>query len=401
MKLYIEEDQMQALVAAISAGQSAAVVGTLSADGTVATATALAGTPEGRNRPVIATSEAGIAPLMLRLVSGELIAESTDGTRANTVTFARSSFFRRTPFGEEVLEHLRRETPLVTGLGSVGAPMVRDLAAAGVGTIVGLDRDCLEMHNCMRHVLGKAYVGWPKPLAMAEFLREQVPACKFTPVFGDLFSRDYRHHLKELVEVSRPTRLLAVTDVLDVQYWCQRLAFEYDIPFMAVWCDNNAVEGEIFMWEPGQAAGWRPGRPERGCYACLRPMDRVTITRSKNFDYSTDAPDSYGGEPALGVFINRVNDIATIHMLAWMLRGCSTKTKLGTMLDKHYDEFGLQYIRLGGAYSMEESETLTAKAPWSVEWYRVRRVEGCPICSNRDCNRAELFPERRHPGRSG
>lgn len=392
MKLYIEKDHHLALARALGAGQTAALVGTLSPDGSVATATGLSGTEEGLNRPVIAASEAGAALLTLTLTSGEVVVETRDGGRVETVTFAQSSFFRRTPFSGEVMDHLNRETVLVVGLGSVGGPVVRDLATAGVGTIVGLDRDRLENHNCMRHVLGPPYVGWPKPLAMGEFLREHVPSCRFVPVFGDLFTRQNRRHLKELMERARPTRLLAVTDVLDVQYWCQRVAFEFGIPFMAVWCDNNAVEGELFLWEPGQASGWAPGRPERGCYACLRPMDRATITRSEHFDYSSDAPDSYGGEPALGAFINRINDIATIHMLAWMLRDCPVPTKLGAALEKHYEGLGLQYVRLGGAYPMEGSDTLTAKAPWSVEWFRVRRVDRCPICSNPTENRAVLFP---------
>jgi hypothetical protein len=396
MKLYIDAEHHELLKREMAAGRSAGVVGTVAPDGSVATATGLAGGVD--NRPVIAASEAGIAPLLLRFVSGEVAIETREGGPVETVTYAPSSFFRRTPFSDDVMDHLRGESVLIVGLGSVGAPVARDLAAAGVGTLVGLDRDCLEIHNCMRHVLGRAYVGWPKPIALAEHLRELVPSCRFLPVFGDLFKRENRRYLKELVERARPTRLLAVTDVLDVQYWCQRLAFEFDLPFMAVWCDNNAVEGELFLWEPGQASGWSPGRPERGCYACLRPMDRPTITRSRHFDYSSDAPDSYGGEPALGAFINRINDIATIHLLAWMLRDCPSPTKLGGLLDKHYEGLGLQYVRLGGAYSMEESETLTAKSPWAVEWYRVRRLEQCPICSSRERNAAELFPDSMNAG---
>ena len=122
-------------------------------------------------------------------------------------------------------------------------------------------------------------------------------------------------------------------------------------------------------------------------------MDKATITRSKHFDYSSDDPDSYGGEPALGAFINRINNIASIVMLSWLLKDSEEKTKLAGILDLEYNKYGLQYIRLGGPYEMDSSQTITAKHPWAVEWYRVQRNPDCPICSDHDENQKELFPE--------
>ena len=147
------------------------------------------------------------------------------------------------------------------------------------------------------------------------------------------------------------------------------------------------------MWEPGQARAWKAGRPERGCYACMRDPDSITITRSSSFDYSSDDPDSYGGEPALGTFVNRVNNIATIIMTAWMLRDCPVRTKLAGILDEHYEGKGLQYIRLGGPYPFEAEGQVTAKNPWAVEWYRVLKRDGCPFCGDLKDNEGVLFPE--------
>jgi hypothetical protein len=161
---------------------------------------------------------------------------------------------------------------------------------------------------------------------------------------------------------------------------------------MAVWCDNNAVEGELFIWEPGQAKAWRPGRHERGCYGCLRPPDKATIGRSSHFDYSTDDPDSYGGEPALGTFINRINDIAAIVMLAWILRDAPRSTRLATLMDESYDGKGLQYVRLGGPYKMEESVTVTADHPWQVKWLRVLKQGNCPFCGEHANLERVLYP---------
>ena len=308
-----------------------------------------------------------------------------------TVIYQGRDFFRRTPFDPTVMSHLRKERVLIVGTGSVGAPMGLELAKSGVGAIVAVDKDILEIHNCMRHVLGAAYVGWPKPVAFKHYLEEHVPTCECIPVYEDIFEGD-RSRLRQVIAETRPTRILAVTDSLRIQYLCQRAALHFQIPLMAVWCDNNAVEGEIFLWEPGQARAWKPGRPMRGCYACMRDPDQVTITRSSNFDYSSDDPDSYGGEPALGTFINRINNIATIVMTAWMLRDCPVTTKLAGILDQYYEGKGLQYIRLGGPYLIETEGQITAKAPWAVEWYRVLKRDNCPFCSDLDDNEQVLFP---------
>jgi len=314
-----------------------------------------------------------------------------DGNAVEAVIYEEDDFFKRTPFNSTIMSHLKQERVLIIGTGSVGAPMGLELAKSGVGVIIAVDKDTLEIHNCMRHVLGAAYVGWPKPVAFKQYLEEHVPACECIPVYEDIFDGD-RIRLRQVIEDTRPTRILAVADSLRIQYLCQRAALYFQIPLMAVWCDNNAIEGEVFLWESGQARAWKPGRPERGCYACMRDPDAITITRSSSFDYSTDDPDSYGGEPALGTFINRVNNIATIVMTAWMLRDCPVTTKLAGILDEYYEGKGLQYIRLGGPYPFETVGQITAKAPWAVEWYRVLKRDDCPFCSNRDRNKQVLFP---------
>ena len=313
-----------------------------------------------------------------------------DGSPVDVEVYHSGDFFKRTPFNPEIMAHLRKERVLIIGTGSVGAPMGLELARSGIGTIIAVDKDILEIHNCMRHVLGTAYIGWPKPVAFKHYLEEHVPTCDCIPVFENIFKGD-RSRLRDVIEETRPTRILAVTDSLSIQYLCQLTALHYGIPLMAVWCDNNAVEGEIYFWEPGQASAWKPGRPQRGCYACMRDPDQITITRSEHFDYSSDDPDSYGGEPALGTFINRVNNIATIYMTAWMLRDCPVKTKLAGILDQHYEGKGLQYIRLGGPYPFEAEGQITANAPWAVEWYRVRKRDECPFCGDMRNVEEKLF----------
>jgi len=373
------------------------VLGAFSREHNVATVTGLlspADTEQGMaGQPVLAVvgRQSGDQPLFLDRRAGNGWFDGA-GAPLEVETYDNGQFFKRTPFDSQTRAHLQKKRVLIVGAGSVGAPMGLELAKAGVGGIIVLDKDILEIHNCMRHVLGVSYIGWPKVTAFAHFLKGQAPMTECIPVHGDLFS-GRRRRLQRMMEETRPTHILAVTDSLRVQYLCQRLALHYQLPLMAVWCDNNAVEGEIFMWEPGQAPAWKPGRAQRGCYACMRDPDTVTITRSASFDYSSDDPDSYGGEPALGTFINRINNIAAIFLTAWMLGDCPAPSRLAGILDEHYRGKGLQYIRLGGPYPFEVEGQLTAKEPWAVEWYRVMKREACPFCGNQDANREVLFPE--------
>lgn len=398
MKIFLSEKTAEDIR---GADRGTRILGTFSREHGVATVTGIAGpgAPGDEDRACLAAvGEEGPYPLSVKSgARGVLEWTNPYGRPVEVITYRPEDFFRRTPFKPEVTKHLGRERLLIVGTGSVGAPMGLELARSGVGTIIPVDKDTLEIHNCMRHVLGAAYIGWPKPQAFARYLEEHSPACKCLPVFADLFSGD-RAGLRRLVEESKPTRILAATDSLRVQYLCQRLAIHYGIPLMAVWCDDNAVEGEIFLWETGEASGWKPGRQRRGCYACMRDPESASIKpRSRSFDYTTDDPDSYGGEPALGTFINRVNNIASIVMTAWMLRDCPVRTKLSGILDEYYEGYGLQYIRLGGPYPMEPGPTFTARKPWGVEWYRVSRREACDFCRDPAMNERQLFPPAETP----
>src|SRR5262249_8281483 len=62
------------------------------------------------------------------------------------------------------------------GAGGGGAAAAWGLAGAGVGRLELADRDALEPDNLRRHVCGRADLGRPKPEAVADFLRDRLPA---------------------------------------------------------------------------------------------------------------------------------------------------------------------------------------------------------------------------------
>lgn len=310
------------------------------------------------------------------------------GKPVELCTYTESEFFKRTPFNPDLMAALAKERILVIGCGSVGSSMSLELAKNGVGQLILSDMDTLEIHNSMRHVLGAGYVGMPKTVALKNLIEEHVPMCNCVSIPTDIFAGN-REALRNTMEQYKPTRILAVTDAYHIQNLCQLTAVHYGIPFMAVSCGTNAVEGEVFLWEPGQAGGWKEGRPKRGCFFCAHGLS-VGGHRSSAFDYSSDTPGSYGGEPALGAFISRINATATTIMLSWILK--NHDSKLSKLMAEKYEGLGLQYIRIGGPYLQPEEGFITAKEPWGVEWMRTKKIDECPICGDDVDTEKILFP---------
>jgi len=303
-------------------------------------------------------------------------------------TYEENEYFNRTPFNNDVMSFLAKERILLIGCGSGGGQLALELAKSGIGTLILADPDLLEVHNVMRHVLGTAYIGQPKTVAMKALIGEHVPACTCVSLPEDLFKNE-RKRLAEVMETYKPTRIIAATDSPGIQRLCQLTAIIYKIPFMSVGCSSNAIEGGIFLWGPEDGEVHR-----HACYACINPGSPA---HTGNFDYSTDTPGSYGGEPALGLFVQHINTIAAIIQLQMILKDCPVETKLGTSGKEKYDDLGCRYIRVAGPYLQPANGFITAPAPWSATWMRVLPNQKCCICGEGVDQREVLFPPASRP----
>jgi molybdopterin-synthase adenylyltransferase len=78
--------------------------------------------------------------------------------------------------------HLRDARVLVVGVGALGCPAALHLAAAGVGTLVLLDPDHVELSNLHRQILHRtSAIGTPKVDSAAAHLRERFPNVRIEP----------------------------------------------------------------------------------------------------------------------------------------------------------------------------------------------------------------------------
>ena len=93
-------------------------------------------------------------------------------------------------FGPEAQEKLKRSRVLVIGAGGLGCPALLYLAAAGVGRIVIMDGDCVDVSNLQRQVLYTSDdAGQLKAEAAARRLLALNPLIEIEPV-AERFTRD-------------------------------------------------------------------------------------------------------------------------------------------------------------------------------------------------------------------
>ncbi|MBI6546660.1 MAG: ThiF family adenylyltransferase [Cyanobacteria bacterium NC_groundwater_1444_Ag_S-0.65um_54_12] len=77
---------------------------------------------------------------------------------------------------------------MVAGCGALGNEVAKNLALLGVGTLILVDFDRIEISNLARSVLfGPSDLGRPKAEVLAERLAEIFPAGRMIPVVGDLW----------------------------------------------------------------------------------------------------------------------------------------------------------------------------------------------------------------------
>ncbi len=84
-------------------------------------------------------------------------------------------------------ERLRRARVLVAGAGALGNEVLKNFALLGIGGLVLVDFDTVEVSNLSRSILFRAEdAGRPKALVAAERMREVNPDVRVLPVVGDL-----------------------------------------------------------------------------------------------------------------------------------------------------------------------------------------------------------------------
>ncbi len=160
-------------------------------------------------------------------------------------------------WGVEAQERLRRSTALVVGVGGLGSPVAMYLAAAGVGRLVLVDPEVVELSNLNRQVLHwTTDLGRAKVESAAEKLRRLNPHVEVVAVRRRIES------LEDAVQLVREVDV--VVDCLD--NWRTRFLINEACVRLGKPLVHAAVRGLY-----GQLMVVKPG--EGPCLRCLVPEE--------------------------------------------------------------------------------------------------------------------------------
>jgi molybdopterin-synthase adenylyltransferase len=145
---------------------------------------------------------------------------------------------------------------LLIGLGGLGSPAAMYLAAAGVGTLVLVDDDVVDLSNLQRQIIhDSATIGLPKVESAAATLRRLNPDV-------DVVTIAHRLAGVELdTEIAAADLVLDATDNFGSRYALNEACWRAGKPL---------VSGAAIRWE-GQVTAFDPRDPLSPCYRCLYP----------------------------------------------------------------------------------------------------------------------------------
>ena len=149
---------------------------------------------------------------------------------------------------------LRDATVTVIGAGGIGSPVVQYIAAAGVGQLVVIDDDVIELSNLQRQTLfATAERGLPKATQAGDAARRLNPLVRVQPVLTRL-------------DVVNAEPLLAGADV--VVDGCDNFATRLAVADAALALRIPLVSAAVGQLE-GQLAVYRGWEADRPCYRCF------------------------------------------------------------------------------------------------------------------------------------
>lgn len=160
-------------------------------------------------------------------------------------------------WGAEGQVRLREACALVVGAGGLGSPVAMYLAAAGIGRLVLVDDDTVELANLQRQILhGTGDEGRAKTESARETLEALNPHVRVDTV-------------NERLDESSADTLVAGADV--IIDGSDNFRTRYAVNAACVDAGKPLVTGSVIRWE-GQVTVLRP---EKGgpCYACLFPPE--------------------------------------------------------------------------------------------------------------------------------
>lgn len=230
-------------------------------------------------------------------------------------------------FGVEAQERILASRILVVGAGGLGSPVVAYLAASGVGSIILVDDDQVELSNLQRQIAHTTdRLGWDKVESAKLHIEQLNPEVKVTPVVQRLDEAGLMHWVQQ------------VDLVLDC---CDNFATRHAINRACVALRIPLVSGAAIRFS-GQVSTYDLRQPDAPCYHCLFP---------------------------------EADDVEELR--------CATTGVLSPLLGMVGSAQAVEALKLLGGFGEPLVGRLLSVDAFNMNWHtvRFRKDPACPVCS--------------------
>ncbi|MBI2657549.1 ThiF family adenylyltransferase [Candidatus Woesearchaeota archaeon] len=148
--------------------------------------------------------------------------------------------------GKKGQEKLQKSSVAVVGVGALGSNSAELLARAGVGNILLIDRDVVELSNLQRQRLfDEDDIGKPKSLAAKEHLAEINSEIKIDFLIDDLNFENIGRIFSKKIDLT-----LDCTDNLETRFLVNDFSIKNNVPF--IYSSAVGSKGYVFDVVPGK-----------------------------------------------------------------------------------------------------------------------------------------------------
>ncbi|WP_158638059.1 HesA/MoeB/ThiF family protein [Shewanella donghaensis] len=203
--------------------------------------------------------------------------------------------------GEAGQLNLIKSRVLIIGIGGLGHSVAHQLAAAGVGEVMLMDDDNVELSNLPRQLLfSEADIGSSKV---------SVAKVKLAAVYGDTkiesIQRRFSNDLISEAWVSKADLIFDCTDNFDTRLKINRLCINTKKPLISA----------AISVSHGQLICLSPQHPQSGCYQCLYPENTLVNQSCSSSGVMNSAVISVASmQSLLGLNLLRNGDGANSHL---------------------------------------------------------------------------------------
>jgi adenylyltransferase/sulfurtransferase len=179
------------------------------------------------------------------------------GTHPDSLKGARDRYCRQSilpEIGSEGQRRLGESRAVIVGLGAMGSSVANTLVRAGIGHVVLIDRDLVELHNLQRQILySEEDVDRPKAVAAAEILHTINSSVEIEARTNDL------NVLNAEKLLAGADIILDGTDNLQTRFLINDVSVKHRIPW--VYAGAVGTGGMVMPIVPGRTP----------CFRCLVP----------------------------------------------------------------------------------------------------------------------------------